>query len=365
MVPMEKSVERNSNFEILRVISMIMIIGYHYVVHGHFQVVAGGGRIYLDVFSSCGKIGVNIFCLIMGYFGIMSSGPSIRKIVRLESQILFYSLLGLGIGFAFDQQLISIKTIACSIFPTITEHYWFFSAYIIVFALSGYLNDFLRGLSKESYVKLLIMNYVFFSFIPFFSLRENNGFFWNQLIWFFVMYITGAFFGQFKPGMAIKTYCVYALVCIFFLEFSFFVFEFLVPKFAFINGHTTYFRWSNSPLAVIISISMLCIAIQSKIYTNIGINKIASLVFGVYLFHENLFIQDLLWGKLLNASTWNSSTERIIHFLLSVSIVFVLGCLVELIRALVEKLVLLKPIDLISTKIDSFINSIGKALLRW
>ena len=40
---MEKSVERNSNFEILRIISMIMIIGYHYVVHGHFLDSCGGG----------------------------------------------------------------------------------------------------------------------------------------------------------------------------------------------------------------------------------------------------------------------------------------------------------------------------------
>ena len=41
---MGKSVERNSNFEFLRIISMIMIIGYHYVVHGHFQIVAGGAN---------------------------------------------------------------------------------------------------------------------------------------------------------------------------------------------------------------------------------------------------------------------------------------------------------------------------------
>ena len=300
----------------------------------------------------------------MGYFGIMSSGPSTRKIVRLESQILFYSLLGLGIGLAFDRQLLSMKMVTCSILPTITEHYWFFSAYIIVFALSGYLNDFLRSLSKERYVKLLTMSYVFFSFIPFFSLRENNGFFWNQLIWFFVMYITGAFFNRFKPRKAIRVYCVYVFVCVLLLEMSFVFSELLAPRFAFLKGHTTYFRWSNSPLAIIIAISMLCIAIQSKKHINVGINKVASLVFGVYLLHENIFIQDLLWGKFLNASAWNTPIERIIHFLLSISIVFVLGCLVELVRTLVERLVLLKPINLISTKIDSSISSIGNALLR-
>ena len=35
---------RNSNFEILRIVAILMITAYHYVVHGVAEPVGGGGH---------------------------------------------------------------------------------------------------------------------------------------------------------------------------------------------------------------------------------------------------------------------------------------------------------------------------------
>lgn len=68
---MREREKRNSGIEALRIIAMLMIIAYHYLVHGK-AIETGGTKIFLECASLWGKAGVNLFCLIMGYFGIQS-----------------------------------------------------------------------------------------------------------------------------------------------------------------------------------------------------------------------------------------------------------------------------------------------------
>ena len=62
--------KRNSNFEILRIIAIIMIIMHHYAVHSGFlwnnQITTN--RIIINFFQMFGKLGVCLFIMISGYF---------------------------------------------------------------------------------------------------------------------------------------------------------------------------------------------------------------------------------------------------------------------------------------------------------
>lgn len=66
--------ERNSNFEILRIISMIMIIAHHYAVHGFVSndLEYSFNRYIVGILSLGGKLGNTIFILISGYFMVNS-----------------------------------------------------------------------------------------------------------------------------------------------------------------------------------------------------------------------------------------------------------------------------------------------------
>ena len=58
---------RRSNFELLRIVAMLMIIAYHLCGHGGLKFdasVFSVNHLWTDVFSMGGKIGVNIFFLI-------------------------------------------------------------------------------------------------------------------------------------------------------------------------------------------------------------------------------------------------------------------------------------------------------------
>ena len=70
-----KKSERNSAFEILRLIAILFIIAHHFANHGGFNfaileqtslVVFNGA--WIDFIEQLGKVGVNLFLLISAYF---------------------------------------------------------------------------------------------------------------------------------------------------------------------------------------------------------------------------------------------------------------------------------------------------------
>ena len=355
--------KRNSNIELLRIMAMFMIIGYHYVIHGHF---AEGGLLnttILDILSMGGKIGVNLFCIIMGYFGANSKSINFQKLLFTELQVLFYSYLGFGCALLFIPNTITLKTLANTFFPIVTEHYWFFTAYIIVFCFSKFANRFLEQLNKIDFIKLLLLCYIIWAVIPFFTARENSGIFWNQLIWFFVMYVSGFYLNKYPLRIKIKTHILIVCLNILFLVASFILLEVLAQKYSIIKDHTTYFRWSNSPFVILSSISMFEIAVLIK-RKSIGlINFVASGVFGIYLFHENVFIRQLLWERIFYGANISSSLVLIGHAILAVLLIFCAGMIIELLRKQIERL-LNRIINMAGRRIHKFTEKFIETIER-
>ena len=77
---------RKSNIELLRIIAIIMIIAHHYCLYGGWSKVSGLSinNAILDFLVIGGKIGVAIFVLISGYFGI-NSEFKIKKLIKFKN----------------------------------------------------------------------------------------------------------------------------------------------------------------------------------------------------------------------------------------------------------------------------------------
>lgn len=63
--------QRNSSFELLRIVSMILIIAHHYSVHGGWVYdynILSTNKLFIDLLSIGGKLGVNCFVVITGFF---------------------------------------------------------------------------------------------------------------------------------------------------------------------------------------------------------------------------------------------------------------------------------------------------------
>ena len=286
----------------------------------------------LDIGSLWGKAGVNLFSLIMGYYCIFSEELFFKKLIKLESTILQYTLGGLIFALLMRMHL-SAGNIIISIFPVIFEHYWFITAYFIVYILAPYINKCLKVLSQENYVKLLGVLMLFGSIIPFFTGRQTSGLFWNQLNWFIIMYIMGSYLRIYKPAYRKQVYVWTLVVCNVLLICSVLIISKIANYIPVLSDYTVYFRWSNSPLVIVICLCLMRIAEQTPVWNNNYINKFATLVIGIYLFQENVFFRDYLWGQLFINTSTSNSLFLIIHYSISVFLVCMLGAIVEYIRS--------------------------------
>ncbi|MCU7212920.1 acyltransferase family protein [Turicibacter sanguinis] len=132
-----KTGKRNSNFELLRIIAMVMIVSLHTLGHGgglNNTTVNSINFIFNHILESLSIVAVNIFILISGYFGIKSYSSVKSKISLLYKQMIFYSIIIGFIFIVFDKNLSSINIIQM-LFPISTQLWWFMSLNIVLLIL--------------------------------------------------------------------------------------------------------------------------------------------------------------------------------------------------------------------------------------
>lgn len=132
-----KNQVRQSNMELLRLVAMFMIVVYHSVYY----------RLYayrLDepifaVLNTLLHIGVILFVLISGYFGIK---PSVKGFLKLYFALIFYNILLYVINIGFVDEPFSLKNAIYTLFPFSRQvgHHWFFRVYALLYILSPLLN---------------------------------------------------------------------------------------------------------------------------------------------------------------------------------------------------------------------------------
>ena len=188
--------EKNVNIEILRIVSMIMILILHFFYHGNI-LNEMPKKINLLCVSTISVevlciVAVNIFILISGYF-LCKSKFDINKIIKLYGEIFVYSLI---IGFILlltNKIELNIKNLIYIFFPFITQRYWFFNAYILLILLFPFLNVLINNISKEKFKLLLIILFIINSILPIGinnSVSLNSA---NSLYWFLNLYLMGSY----------------------------------------------------------------------------------------------------------------------------------------------------------------------------
>lgn len=134
---------------------------------------------------------VDIFILISAYF-MINSRFSFEKLLTLCGEVWFYSigilLLFLTILEPTDQ--IDFHLLIQSVFPITQSHYWFITDYILLMLFSPFLNKFIKNLSKESHLKLILMMTVIWCILPMVTGFATT---YNAIILFVLLYFIGSF----------------------------------------------------------------------------------------------------------------------------------------------------------------------------
>jgi hypothetical protein len=96
----------------------------------------------------------------------------VNKLLKLLSQIFFYSIVIYTTFCFFGLTIFSIKSFVKSIFPTTFEQYWFATTYIILYIFTPYINILIKNLNREMHRDLILLFIILWSIIPSITTRE-------------------------------------------------------------------------------------------------------------------------------------------------------------------------------------------------
>lgn len=334
---MENTKTRQSNFELLRIIAMMMIIGLHYfngTMGGALNHSIGYNYYLTHLFESLFIVGVNCFVLITGYFMIGKSEININKIIKLMISLIFYSLIFYGISIVIGQNHFSFKEIVFAIIPFVAGRRWFVEAYIILFLLIPFLNVALTSISIKKYRILLAIMLVFFSlwcsFLPY-PPETDNGY---GIINFVFLYCIGGYIKLYwKNIKAAKIYAFGYMLCALFTFISS-----LIP-------HLQNRAWGYSYIFNIIGAVFLFLAFSKLKIKSKVINLISPYMFGVFIIHSDSSLTNFIYQDLGRCFEFWNSPYLIIHIFIFISITLIVCVAIDMIKEKVFKNTLFRFID--------------------
>lgn len=333
---------RNSSIELLRIIAMIMIVFHHFVYHGEFEWESSSipiTRLWNNFIFMGGKIGVNVFVIISGYYLINNDGKifDIGRIAKFVGQVFFYSIAIYVIFGMIGISDIGVLSFIKSCFPITFSQWWFASTYFVLYLLHPFLNKLLCSLDKSLYQRLLVVLVVCWSIIPTFTTSLYQS---NSLLWFVTLYSISGYIRLYGLNHKFtgKHYFVFFLICSFLTYASSVVFTTLGNKWKFFESNSTYLYGQEKITTLLISLCLFMMFVNLKLNYHRWINKVASATFGVYLIHDNKIIRQCLWVDLFKNAQYQDSLFLIPYSIIVVIAVYIACSAIDLLRQyIIEK----------------------------
>ena len=189
--------QRNANLDLLRIVSMLLIVFLHSIDHsGVLENALGCGRtmhLYVRFTYALCMVCVNIYIMLSGYF-MVSSKFRLQKLVTLWMEAAFYSFVLKLIFMLTGQDDFSIVSLVSCFVPILTGRYWFLTIYVGMYLVSPFLNTLIRAMDKRQHALLNVVLFavmsVWVSVHPSIA-GMNSGGGWG-LAWFVTLYITAS-----------------------------------------------------------------------------------------------------------------------------------------------------------------------------
>lgn len=364
---------RNSSIELLRIITMIIIIMHHFGIHGVFHMLDKSYNIlivdnlswqiiFTQIISWGGRMGNTIFILITGYF-LINKKINKKKILLLFISMMLYSWIIEIIYFYGLDMPYSIKMIISETIPIYFGYNWFISCYIIFSFFIPFINKFLNNIDKYQYISFLVLTFVLYSILPSFKF---NTFMDSSLIFFGFVYSIGGylrlhFYEQIKEtynGKYLKLFLVQVGIIVVSIIF-FDMMAILFSKNILIKLSIPFINILSIPMAITLFLYFLT---RKPIY-NRFINIIASSILGIYLIHENNLMRNLIWDYIFPNLEYINSDFYILFFVIKVSLIFIICSFIELLRKKYLESVVSKLLDKYWDSYSNKINIIFKTII--
>lgn len=374
-----KKKERNSNFELMRIVSMLFIIFWHMYIYGGIRdrgVVQNPSiQVIFDFLYCIYMVHVNSFVLLSGYFQF-DKKIKLKKVTSIIDMSLFYKLVSMILFCFLGLITINKVDIIQNLFPfelNLNDSHWFIRYYIYLYLLIPFINVLIKNISKKDYKKLLLVTTFIFSILPFITgnkSMENNGFTLYQFIY---MYLIGAFLGKYRINknafiekIPTNLYRI-ILISIFFLCAIFNYNMFItcshlkglnsVYNEIFGNFISMFNRYSN-PIVIVQSLSYFLL-FETFDFKSKFVNKVSSLTLGIYLVHFDFNVRNNIFVFLkIDGGPYYSYKYLLYYFAIGI-LIFVASGIIEFIRQLIFKFIQSRKISIkFENRIIKFVDSL-------
>ena len=332
---------RDSNMELLRICAMLMIAFVHVLgLTGLLDAVQPSSKKYwlLWWLEGLGCVSTNLFVLLGGYY-LCSSRVTPKKVLRLVSQVWFYSVICYIAAMLLNQTSLCWDTLRPVLFPVVNSQYWFITAYLGLMLLTPLLNRAINAMDRKAHFSVMITLVFLFSVIPSVCRRVN---FLNVgegycLDWFLCLYVIGAYLRRYPVSRggrksALLTWLLGAMV----YPLSRGVVLLLVHHQAAELSDIDWLCMRNSIFALTASLGLFHFFLRLRVpeggRAEQWIGRVSPLVFGVYLFHVNPSLYHLLWQRLIHPASLTDSLLLWPYLVAVTLLVFGSGLAVEAIR---------------------------------
>ena len=353
------AVKRETNFELLRIIAMLMVVTMHYLYYAgalpSLNDPLNERSCFALAMESLSIVAVNLFVLITGYFLALSPFTPRRffgRLILLICQVLFYSALIPLILKLLGQPVIAdtegIYGILNYILPVATEHYWFITSFVLMYLFSPLLNAALEKIEKTLLEKIILALLFYFCFIKsLVPVMLNVDKFGYDFGWFLVLYLSGAYIRKYglsfldKKGRALLLYLL-CVAGVFGLKIA--IYQLNAQSGLLKYYYDVPFHY-NFILVYLAAIGLFMAFMHLRIKEGRlaqGIRRIAPLSLGVYLLHMHIDIRDMwytwtrpLFGGLDGLGVFGP----ILDMAATVLFIYCAGIAVDAIRRVIFKVV--------------------------
>lgn len=348
---MEKT--RNSNHELMRIVSMFLIVLGHVLLFGGLLDTDNTKmRYFYNILEFILIIHVDSYVLLTGYYQSKTSFKQ-KKLWSIINSSWFYraviAIIFLLLGITSMGKIEFIR----NILPVTLDNYWFIKCYILLYCLSPFLNKIIDVFDKKTFKRLIIVGFIINSIVPTITGGEfflNNGY---TLYNFIYLYFLGAYIRKypldensfFKKISKKKIIMIMLIVFILCVVFNFILYI-LGNKIQNINKGfeliSKYIKTSSlaytNPLIIIQAVAYFYIFTYVSIKSKL-INKVATFMFGVYMIHCNDYMTNHIYKWLGIVDGDHNRIRFIINVFGAAIIIFIACSIIEYIRQIIFKII--------------------------
>ena len=340
--------KRDANIELLRIVAMLMIITLHFNNQSKALLVLGkpasNVQIFATVLEAIAITGVNVYVLISGYY-LSSSKVRLSKVILLILQVYFYTLIISGAMMLVGAYTVKpddkLDRMLKYLFPISSEHYWFVTAYVIMYLLAPVMNAAVNALKRKQLKAVIIGLLTWFCFIksivPVKFGTDRMGY---DFGWFICLYLIAAYIRKYNVVLFIdakKSALVYLVSVVVIAAFSliFYMINLSTGNFKYyanVPCHYNFFFALTGALGLFSVFRFM--RLKENLFAEV-IRIIAPYTLGVYLLHMHFEIADR-WVEWIEHIIGETPLDNVltffIHLVVSVLIVFFAGIFVDWIR---------------------------------